>query len=94
MKPETGIKQAAQALEARAGRLGDVEFVAACREFIRDWGTLPQPLPRLRDLRLRRLRDRAAEDGRMAKWVAEKLGFTPRRFSRLTRRAITGEVAA
>jgi hypothetical protein len=85
---------AADDLAARFASATAAEFVADCREFIREFGTLPQPLPRLRRQALRKIRDEHADKGVMAKWVAEHLGFNPNRFSKLTASKTTEEAAA
>lgn len=85
MDVTTGMREAADRLAAKAADLTDAEFVAECREFTRDWNTLPWPLAGMRRAALRRLRLAASKNGQMAWWVARQLGIDPNRFSKLTR---------
>jgi len=78
------MSAAAAALAARYADMTPAAFAGACREFIRDYGTLPQPLPNLRRDALRAIRAEAADNGQKIRWVAALYGFSPNRFSRLT----------
>lgn len=61
-------------------------FVDACREFIREFNTLPKPLPHLRRQALKAMRAEAVNDDRLIRHAADRAGLARNRFYRLTAR--------
>ncbi len=89
----TGMKEAALVLRSRIADLPADEVIAECHAFWQEWGTVPQPLAALRKAALRQVRERGTSNGQKIGWIARNLGFSPNRFSRLTR-PTTGGVTA
>ncbi len=81
------MRAAAQSLlQRRAAGMPDDVFIQECQHHIREFNTLPRPLSQMRRDALRKLREAAEKDATKVWGLAEKLGVTPNRFSRLTSR--------
>lgn len=61
------------------------EFLAECDQFLARWHTMPKPLSDRRKARLRQVRQEMQQQVGLVRLIAERLGFDPNRFSKLTR---------
>lgn len=72
----------------------DADRAAAITAWARPRGTLRQPFTDLRMEAVDRARQKAELEGRKLKWLANYIGFSPTRLTRLSRKASTEGAAA